>query len=119
MEDTLAAAKSLGPETVLVTSAIDFEPGTTGSILAANGEDLVCKHPSVQNAPNGPGDLMSGLFLAHHMRCENNRAAFRFAMSAVYQMVLKSKARGSDELTLAQDAACLLKPGDQLKVSRL
>jgi pyridoxine kinase len=59
-----AAAETLGPARVLVTSALAMMAGSTGNLLVSGGQSVMAEHRLIPNAPNGLGDLMSATFLA-------------------------------------------------------
>lgn len=103
------AARSLGPQRMVVTSA----PGAAGRLanmlVEPAGVDVV-EHAAVERAPNGPGDLFSALFLARLLAGRAPGEALWLATASVYAVLQRAVANGADELMLAADADLLLSP---------
>jgi pyridoxine kinase len=97
------AARRLGLETVVVTSAV--EAGDTVSTLLVTQTDAV-ERPSPRRAgiPNGAGDVFAGLFLGHLLAGHRPAVALDAALgdldrvlaASMHQAVLKLTALGGD-----------------------
>jgi len=101
-----AALRGRGPRLVVATglSLVD-DPGLTILVDSAEGAWLITT-PRLPIAPGGTGDAFSALFLGHHLRTADTRLALERAVSAMFELVERTHARGADELRLvaAQDA---------------
>lgn len=106
----IAAAEALGRPVVAVTSAPALMAGSTGVLLAAGARRLVVEHRAIPNAPNGPGDLFSALFLGRLLLGEARDEALRKATASAFEALARASRRGADELMLAEDTDCLLHP---------
>ena len=113
------AALALGPRRVVVTSAHAAARGATGNLLLSDRHALMAEHRQVDNPPNGLGDLFGALFLARLMAGEGDERALQLATAGVFDMLARSVRRGADELTLANDADCLLHPAAMVTMRRL
>ncbi|MDR1518995.1 MAG: pyridoxal kinase PdxY [Planctomycetota bacterium] len=109
----LEAARELchkGPRMVLVKhlSYAASDPGSFEMLLIAPGEAWHIRRPMIhfERQPVGVGDLTSGLLLASLLLGRSPREALEFTAAAVYEVMLATKAAGSNELQLvaAQDA---------------
>jgi pyridoxine kinase len=105
LADTAAAARRLGPATVLVTSAV--ETGESIATLAVTKHHAIARmltrRPGI---PNGAGDLLAGLYLGHLLRGLNHTAALdaslndldRVLAASAGRDVLKLSALGEDRV---------------------
>lgn len=106
----LRAAAALGPERVLTTSAVAMMAGATGNLLwTANGA-IMAEHQEMPNPPNGLGDLLAAVFLAHVMNGQHDEDALRNATASVFEIFARTAKSGADELTLESNAASLMRP---------
>jgi pyridoxine kinase len=115
----LAAARALGPERVLVTSAIAMMAGSTGNLLVSANRALMAEHREIPNPPNGLGDLLAAVFLARIMKGESDEQALQNATASVFEILARTAKRGADELTLESDAASLARPFAMVQIRHL
>ena len=115
----LEAALSLGPPRMLVTSAIPMIAGSTGNLYLSGNHALLAEHRLIENTPNGTGDLLSALFLARLLEGLKEERALQLATAGVFEVIARSRKRGSDELTLEQDASSLSTPMAMVQMRRL
>lgn len=100
-----AAAATLGPKEVVVTSA--FAPrDEIGLVLTEPGGVHIASHPALADAPHGTGDLFAALYLAHSLDGAAPPAALERAAAATLRLVERAAELGADALPLAdgQDA---------------
>tara|TARA_R110002020_G_scaffold47752_5_gene136107 strand:- start:1163 stop:2056 length:894 start_codon:yes stop_codon:yes gene_type:complete len=106
----MAAAETLGPARVLVTSAPAMMAGSTGNLLVSGRQALMAEHRLIPKAPNGLGDLMSATFLARLLEGLAEEKALQMATGTVFEILARTARRGADELTLETDAQSLRTP---------
>lgn len=106
----IAAAEALGRPLVAVTSAPALMQGSTGTLLVAGGKRMAVEHRTIDNAPNGPGDLFAALFLSRLVSGESHEDALRKATASTFEALARASRRGADELMLAEDGDCLAHP---------
>lgn len=106
----VAAAQTLGPARVLVTSAFAMMAGSTGTVLIEGDRAFMAEHRMIDNPPNGLGDLLSAVFLARLVEGHSGEKALQQATGAVFEILARTAKRGADELTLETDADSLRHP---------
>lgn len=114
-----AAAETLGPARVLVTSALAMMAGSTGNLLVSGNQSLMAEHRLIPNAPNGLGDLMSATFLARLLEGLPEEKALQMAAGTVFEILARTARRGADELTLETDAQSLRTPMAMVNMRRV
>lgn len=114
-----AAAETLGPVRVLVTSALAMMAGSTGNLLVSGGQSVMAEHRLIPNAPNGLGDLMSATFLARLLEGVAEEKALQMATGSVFEILARTARRGADELTLETDAQSLRTPMAMVNMRRV
>ena len=115
----LAAAETLGPARVLVTSAPAMMNGSTGNLLVSGGQSLMAEHRLIPDAPNGLGDLMAATLLARLLEDVAEEKALQMATGAVFEILARTARRGADELTLETDAQSLRTPMAMVNMRRV
>ncbi|MCY0092792.1 pyridoxal kinase PdxY [Hoeflea ulvae] len=115
----IAAAETLGPARVLVTSAIAMMAGSTGNMLFSGSQTMMAEHRLIPDAPNGLGDLMSATFLARLLEGVADEKALQMATGAVFEILARTARRGADELTLETDAQSLRTPMAMVSMRRI
>lgn len=113
------AALALGPERVLVTSALPLLAGGTGNLLLNARDVLLAEHRVVPKPPNGLGDLLSAVFLARLMEGKSDEKALHLATGSVFEILARTVRRASDELTLESDSESLVRPLALVQIRRL
>ncbi|MBC7280247.1 pyridoxal kinase PdxY [Hoeflea sp.] len=122
MADTgsiIAAAETLGPARVLVTSVPAMMSGSTGNLLVSGGQSLMAEHRLIPNAPNGLGDLMAATLLARLLEGVAEEKALQMATGTVFEILARTARRGADELTLETDAQSLRTPMAMVNMRRV
>lgn len=115
----IEAALALGPERVLVTSALPLLAGGTGNLLLNARDVLLAEHRLVPKPPNGLGDLLAALFLARLMEGKTDEKALHLATGSVFEMLARTVRRAGDELTLESDSEALVRPLALVQIRRL
>lgn len=118
-QSMMAAAETLGPARVLVTSAIAMMAGSTGNLLVSGHQARMAEHRMIPNAPNGLGDLVSATFLARLLEGMPEEKALQMATGAVFEILARTARRGADELTLETDAQSLRTPMAMVNMRRV
>ena len=99
------AARRLGPETVVVTSAVEARD-TVSTLLVTRAEAVERPSPRRPGIPNGAGDLFAGLFLGRLLAGRKPAAAAldaaladldRVLAASMHQAVLDLAALGRDQ----------------------
>jgi pyridoxine kinase len=102
-----AAARALGPETVLVTSVVhaDAEPGTIDMIAVSSAGAWRVSTPLLARTFTGAGDLTAATFLAGLLRTHDLATALAGTAAVVHGVLEATIASGGSELALvaAQD----------------
>ena len=115
----IAAAETLGPARVLVTSAPAMMNGSTGNLLVSGGQSLMAEHRLIPDAPNGLGDLMAATLLARLLEGVAEEKALQMATGTVFEILARTARRGADELTLETDAQSLRTPMAMVNMRRV
>lgn len=112
LDDALSAAAAVlarGPRTVLVTSLLrqDAASGTIEMLAATRAGSWLVATPKLDFAvaPNGSGDTVAALFLAHLLKRRSVADALEAAAAGIYAVMEETTRRGTRELALiaAQD----------------
>jgi pyridoxine kinase len=96
--EALAAARALGPQTVLATSVPAEDEASLLNLLVVGGDAWVTSVPAREQVPHGAGDFLSGLFLAHLLKGALPQEALGLATAALQMAIVASD--GHDELRL-------------------
>jgi pyridoxine kinase len=90
--EVVRSACSLGPTTVVVTS-VAHSPAGVGTLLVVRGV-ISEHHTRVRSAiPNGPGDVLAGLFLGHLLRSEPAESALRASLASLDRVLAASEGK--------------------------
>lgn len=109
-KSTIAAARTAGPKTMLVTSAPTMVANSAANLLVAGKQALLAEHHLVERPPNGLGDLTAAVYLARVLAGKPPADALQSTTAAVYEILTRTAARGGDELQLETDAQSLSRP---------
>lgn len=109
-ETVIEAARTLGPQRVLVTSANAEAPENIANLYLSADETLLAEHRRIDHPVKGTGDLTASLFLSRLLNGLPPREALKETTAAVYEMFANAAARGADELMLETDARILCAP---------
>jgi len=118
-EAIVAAASSVGPDKMLVTSAPAAGADGIANLLLTPSRAFLAEHPLVENPPNGLGDLTAAVFLARLMAGEGLGEAVHSTTAAVFEILSRTAARGGDELQIETDAKSLSRPVSKIRLHEL
>ena len=114
------ALMALGPSTIVVTSAeLEDTPDDTIETLAIerSGEDFKdhCKAwrvrtPKLPISPSGTGDLFASLLVSARIGGSDTADALGHAASAIFAVLEKTAARGTEEMRIVESAELLVRP---------
>ena len=108
LAETLTAAKELGPERVLTTSAPATQDGQIANLLISGKSTWLANVARRARAPHGTGDLIAGLFLAHLIKTDSAEKALALACAGV-DAALESTGE-ADELQLTDTPEAWVNP---------
>jgi pyridoxine kinase len=112
------AARRLGRPEVVVTSAF-AGPGDLGNLVIARDRVYCASHAAMPSVPNGTGDVLAALYLAHRLSDEPPEEALRRSVSATLRLAERARRLGADELPLAAGQNDLLAPARGVKLARI
>ena len=119
INDTLDAARVLGPERVLVTSAPALMRNSVATLYTTPRGAWVAEHPLVAHPPHGPGDLASALLVDQVLAGHPGPAALERTAAGAYEIVARSASAGSDELMVVAEQARLPRPMAMVQMRKL
>src|SRR5262245_55831558 len=98
VSDTVSAARRLGPQVVVATSAVETQENV--STLLVTAREAV-ERPSLRNdgIPNGPGDLFAGLYLGHSLNGLGPETALEASLVDLDRVLAASAGRNALELS--------------------
>jgi pyridoxine kinase len=106
--------RSFGPKVVLLTSLARKDAAADAIEMlvdTAEGSWLVATpRLDLDPAPNGSGDCVAALFLAHYLEAPDPAQALERATAAIYAIFEATQAAGSRELALIQAQDALVHP---------
>jgi len=112
------AARRLGRPEVVVTSAF-AGPGDIGDLVIARDQVHLAGHVALPSVPNGTGDVLAALYLAHRLSDEPPEEALRRSVSATLRLAERAKSLGVDELPLAAGQNDLSARARGVKLARI
>ena len=106
------ALHARGPSTIVVTSAeLADTPGDQIETLAVEGTRAWrVRTPKLPISPNGTGDLFAALFVAARVRGAETPEALGHAASAIFAVLERTAACGTEEMRIVESAELLLHP---------
>jgi pyridoxine kinase len=115
IEDVIANAQSFsatGPSTVVVTSAqlADTPEDRLETIAIEGSSAWRLSTPKLPIRPSGTGDLLAALFVAALMNGSDTPGALEAAVSAVFAVLERTAAAGTEEMRIVQAASLLSHP---------
>jgi pyridoxine kinase len=105
-----------GPSTIVVTSAeLAGTPAGEIETLAVERSKEAFKAwrvrtPKLPISPNGTGDLFASLFVSARVRGSDTPGALSHAASAIFAVLERTAARGTEEMRIVESAELLVRP---------
>ena len=117
IDQVIAQAQALiarGPSTIVITSAElpDTPDGRDRDARASNASQASwrVRTPKLPISPNGTGDLFAALFAAARVRGADTPEALAHAASAIFAVLERTAARGTEEMRIVESAELLVHP---------
>ena len=117
--ETIAAARTLAPPTVVVTSAPALLTRSHATLLVTADAATQIEHPKIDDAAHGTGDLLTALVAGRLALGQPLEAAVTRAVTSVFEVVARTARARADELRLAAEQDVLLHPMAQVSVRRI
>ena len=117
--DLEAAARSLPPPVVLVTSAGALMRDHIGNLLVGANGTVLIEHTALSTPAKGTGDLLSALLLARRLQGHDWVKAAEMAISSVFEVVAGTAKAGADELMLAELQHAIVQPHAAVNLRRI
>jgi pyridoxine kinase len=111
----IEAAQALlarGPSTIVVTSAelADTPDGEIETVAIERSRAWRVRTPKLPISPSGTGDLFAALLVAARVRGSNTPDALAHAASAIFAVLERTAARGTEEMRIVESAELLVHP---------
>jgi pyridoxine kinase len=115
IDEVIARAQALfarGPSTVVVTSAdlADTPAGHIDTLAVERAKAWRVRTPKLPISPSGTGDLFAALLVSARVRGSDTPAALAHAASAVFAVLERTAARGTEEMRIVETASLLVHP---------
>jgi len=122
--DAVAAARRMlarGPSVVVVTSLrADETPAAAIDMLAVTAKGTwLARTPflAMDPPPNGAGDALAALFLAHYLKTREASSALAEAAAAIFALVSATRDAGTRELQLIAAQEVMVNPARRFQVN--
>jgi len=115
IDEVITHARALharGPSTIVVTSAelADMPNGEIEILAVEPSRAWRMRTPRLAISPNGTGDLFAALFVAARVRGAETPEALGHAASAIFAVLERTAARGTEEMRIVESAEQLVHP---------
>jgi len=109
---TKAARAFMARGTVVITSAelADTPEGEIESLAVERASAWRVRTPKLPISPSGTGDLFAALFAAARVQGKDTPAALGHAASAIFAVLERTAARGTEEMRIIESAEQLVHP---------
>ncbi len=113
--DVIAQAQTLlarGPSTVVITSAelSETPDGEIETVAVERSQGWRVRTPKLPISPSGTGDLFAALFAAARVQGKATPQALGHAASAIYAVLERTAAAGTEEMRIVESAEQLVHP---------
>jgi pyridoxine kinase len=113
IDQAIAQARALkGPSTIVVTSAelADTPDGQIETLAIEPSLAWRVRTPRLPISPNGTGDLFASLFVSARVRGADTPKALSHAASAIFAVLERTAARGTEEMRIVESGDLLVHP---------
>jgi pyridoxine kinase len=115
IDQVIAAARTLmarGPSTVVVTSAelADTPKGEIETLAVERARCFRVRTPKLPISPSGTGDLFAALLVSARVRGSDTPDALSHAASAIFAVLERTAASGTEEMRIVESAEWLAHP---------
>ena len=112
MIDAADVLMTRGSSIVVVTSAelSDTPDGQIETLAVERSQAWRVRTPKLPINPNGTGDLFAALFVSARVRGQDTPDALGHAASAIYAVLERTAARGTEEMRIVESAEMLVNP---------
>lgn len=120
--DAVAAAREMGPRTVLVTSVErpEADPENFLEMIVVDDKgSWIVRTPRLPFKSNGSGDVASALFTGHYIRSGDAADALARTASSVFDLLSTTYEAGAGELLLVEAQDAYAQPRLQFEVEAL
>lgn len=120
--DAVAAAREMGPRTVLVTSVErpEADPENFLEMIVVDDKgSWIVRTPRLPFKRNGSGDVASALFTGHYIRSGDAADALARTASSVFDLLSTTYEAGAGELLLVEAQDAYAQPRLQFEVEAL
>ena len=110
--ESARAVMARGPSTVVVTSAelADTPDGEIETLAVEGTEAWRVRTPKLPISPNGTGDLFAALLVSARVHGNDTPEALSHAASAIYAVLERTAARGTEEMRIVESAEQIANP---------
>ena len=124
IDEVITHARALharGPSTIVVTSAelADTPNGEIETLAVEPSRAWRVRTPRLAISPNGTGDLFAALFVAARVRGAETPEALGHAASAIFAVLERTAARGTEEMRIVESAEQLVHPKRRFEAAAL
>lgn len=124
IDEVVTRARALharGPSTIVVTSAelADTPNGEIETLAVEPSRAWRVRTPRLAISPNGTGDLFAALFVAARVRGAETPEALGHAASAIFAVLERTAARGTEEMRIVESAEQLVHPKRRFEAAAL
>lgn len=118
-QDIINASKTLGPKTVLTTSAFAMMRNSMANLLQIENNNILSEHRLFDEVINGAGDLTAALLLARTLSGFDHEKTLQWVTSSVFEILGQTRRLGRNELVLEQDISSLVRPQAMVQIRKL
>jgi pyridoxine kinase len=115
LDQVIEAARAFmthGPSTIVVTSTelADTPGGAIETLAIEASQAFRVRAPKLPISPNGTGDLFASLFVSARIKGSGTPDALAHAASAIFAVLERTAARGTEEMRIVESAELLVHP---------
>jgi pyridoxine kinase len=115
LDQVIEAARAFmtrGPSTIVVTSVelADTSGGEIETLAIEASQAFRVRTPKLPISPNGTGDLFASLYMSARIKGSGTPDALAHAASAIFAVLERTAARGTEEMRIVESAELLVHP---------